>query len=77
MVIGLGKDILVLTGGGGAVNGARLFPCTPPPLHMAGGIFRPVNIDWLCQTFPTSLPQPFVIFYNGRDHYDSTVKLHI
>ena len=69
MAVGLKRDILLLCLERGSVTTARLFPRTPPPLRMRGGVFHPVPLSEVRHHL-----HHFVIIYNGHQHYDSTKK---
>ena len=74
LAITIGREIVVVTGCRGMFTSARKFPCkTPPVPKMRGGIFIPIEIAELCVQWNNYEPIPFLIVYNGVNHYDSTV----
>ena len=76
LVIGLKRDIVVLTVMNDSASYARRFPCQPPPIpKMTGGIFIPVTTQDLCKHWKSFSPPPLLIIYNGHSHYDSAVNV--
>lgn len=76
LAIGIGREIVVITGSGETYTFARRFLCHPPPVpKMRGGIFIPVDIRELPIQWKQYKPSPLLIIYNGTNHYDSTTFL--
>jgi len=76
LVIGLKRDIVVLTDASNSATYARRFPCQPPPIpKMAGGIFIPVSTKERGKHWESRNPQPLLIIHNGRSDYESAVNL--
>lgn len=73
LAIGIGREIVVITGSGDSYTCARRFLCHPPPVpKMRGGIFIPIDITELPSQWKQYKPSPLLIMYNGTNHYDST-----
>ena len=72
LAIGIGKEIVVITGSGDTFTSARRFLCHPPPVpKMRGGIFIPIDVFELSSQWTHYKPSPLLIIYNGINHYDS------
>ena len=77
LAIGIGKEIVVITGFDNKFTSARRFPCHPSPIpKVKGGIFIPVDISELSSQWKCYKPLPLLIIYNGRNHYDSTIFMN-
>jgi len=62
LAIGIGREIVVLTGHGSIFTSVQKFPCQPPPVpRMRGGIFIPVEVDELCEQWNNYKPQPLIV----------------
>ena len=73
LVLGIGREIVVITESGVSYTCARRFLCHPPPVpKMRGGIFIPIDITELPSQWKQYKPSPLLIMYNGTNHYDST-----
>ena len=76
LAIGIGREIVVITGSGDSYTCAQRFLCHPPPVpKMRGGIFIPIDITELPSQWKQYKPSPLLIIYNGTNHYDSTTFL--
>ena len=73
LAIGIGREIVVITGSGDSYTCARRFLCQPPPVPKTrGGIIIPIDITELPSQWKQYKPSPLLIMYNGTNHYDST-----
>ena len=70
LAIGIGRDIVVVTGSGDTFTSAQKFPCHPPPVpKMRGGMYIPTELSAQWKNYKQS---PLLITHNGINHYDST-----
>jgi len=77
LAIGIQRDIVVITAqtGHGCAFARRFIHQPPPVPKMRGGVFIPLSASELCTQWNTTTPLPLLIIYNGRNHFDSTVRL--